>query len=447
MENQPDATAALQPAAVGPRILAGLIDTALILLLLGIIFPVQLQLRGTLVPLWTIASVVIACNVLPAWLFGATLGLKLNGLRIVKPDGERADPLELTFRELIGRGIAAVSYLASVTVGFVAMLTNTGALTLPVGSALLLFVGALALLGLALLGQMAIFVAPQNRSLADFLGRVLVIRAPSKATPPPATADDGEPDPALLWEAQAARRRVILFYVAGALLLAVGAGLPFIGDLGMTGNDFGQHLAERQAEAELQSLRKRFRGNQANQEIAAELSRRLRWRDLDEEAEQVLRDHQAARKLQDEKQEQKLRAILAKVADWDALVALLELLDQQGRLDDARQIFHDYIQRDTSLDSRASYGIWLYDNDFTDEAVAVLRSVTADGAEAGNIYAYLGFALQELGEKSDARDAFVEAVERSPFLAEQLGEEIRQLDAVLPPRPKKKAKKPKKTGR
>ncbi|MBI3179969.1 MAG: RDD family protein, partial [Deltaproteobacteria bacterium] len=118
-------------APLDRRVVAGCIDAAAVAALAAAAFFSHLLLIGMVMPLWTLSAIAVAWNVLPAWRWQATPGLWLVGLRLEGSDGERPDLLELTVRELIGRGLIAGAYIASLFVGVGGALLGLGGFNIP----------------------------------------------------------------------------------------------------------------------------------------------------------------------------------------------------------------------------------------------------------------------------------------------------------------------------
>ncbi|MFC1609391.1 RDD family protein [Myxococcota bacterium] len=429
------------PADIGRRLAAGIIDGIGLLLVVSITILVHIRLLGAPMPPWTIAAFALAWNVLPAWRFKTTLGLRLMGLEIVKQDGNRADLLEIAARELIGRGIVALAYLGTFSMGLVAAIFGVGGLNLPIGMALFLFVVAGLMLNLALLGQLAILFRPDRRSIADLLGRVVVVEAQPQPLPEKGTVTEEEMEPDELWAAQQEKRRSVGFVVVEVVLVAFAVGVPFVNLWTVPSIDPHMNIAKKQAAAQLETLRRDFKANPANRQSAGRLIDELRYLDEHEEADEALAKHKKARDKAEGKREQMLQSRFAKNRDWESAELLLQLYYEQERMADGRKVWEKYIENDDSPETLASFGIWLYQNDLSLDAVEYLKKAIDKDMPGGDAYAYMGWALLELERKSEARDAFVAALERDDSLVEDVGENIAELDAELGPRKKPKKKR------
>jgi len=434
------------PAPLGPRAAAGVIDAVGVGVLVAVLFWVHLSRTGTVMPLWTICGLALAWNVLPAWGFRATLGLGLLGLRIVHhehPD-RGGGIIELAARELVGRGVLATAYLIFVLLGVVWAVFGVGGISFTAGTALLFFALAWIFFGLALAGQIMMFVRTDRRSVGDMIGKVAVVKAISVARSAAVAGGAGAEEPAEdeLWAARARRNRSIAVVVMELLLIAVISGAPFVNLMHFDHSNVHDALARKEADYKIENLRRQFQSNPAGRKVAGELIDWLRYRDETEEAERVLEKHRRAREEADRAREQTLLAGLDKQRDWGTLELLLTLYDEHGRVDDAAAAWMSYLEAHDTGQDRASFGIWLYNKSRYEAAIRELRLGIEKEWDTGQSRAYIGLSLWELGKESEARDALLEAVEVEPAIEEELRGYIEQLDEKLGPRPKREPSRP-----
>ena len=113
----PDKTDAIR-AGFGPRAAAFVLDRFLLVMaLLAVRIPAFFSGGGTAI-LFRFTAVDLICYVLVSVYFilltyftGSTLGKKVMGLRVEKEDGAKPSPVDVIYRETIGRYLSGVLYL------------------------------------------------------------------------------------------------------------------------------------------------------------------------------------------------------------------------------------------------------------------------------------------------------------------------------------------------
>ncbi|MBI3185009.1 MAG: RDD family protein [Myxococcales bacterium] len=210
----------MPPAPLGRRIIAGLLDAAIVVGLAAAYFLVPLLTQGVVLPMWGVLAAVLGYSVVPLGAFRATLGMRLCGLQLVALNGHPANPGDLLFRELIGRGFFPAAFLLTLAMGFVASLLGVATFLAPSGMSAVLAYASVFVLAAAVLGTFLALQRPDRRTLADLVSRTMVIRARPEAAP------EDEDERA---ERSRRRRRRIAFVVAFELVVAGGvSAVPFV---------------------------------------------------------------------------------------------------------------------------------------------------------------------------------------------------------------------------
>jgi len=322
---------------------------------------------------------------------------------MVGPDGRRPDPVETAFRELLGRGLLPASYLVVVAIGLTATILGKGDLRAP-GSLGLVFVLASAVFSLAAgAGHVVALARDDRRSLADLVGRTRVI-------PRALRADSADADErAEHREAHQRARRIVV--VNDALLLAVALAVPFALGRPLPAHA-SQIYADRLMRERAQML---FDSNPGDADLARELIDRLeRAGDFDGAAKVRVR-HQAAFSQVEREREIKLRESLARnPRDEASADALLDLLEGQDRLDDARAAARAFFEADPRPRERVRLGAWLQEHRFPSEAARELAQAISEGETLAEAHAYLGLALRDLGRTAEARTELGAALANRP---------------------------------
>jgi uncharacterized RDD family membrane protein YckC/Tfp pilus assembly protein PilF len=397
-----------KPARLGPRILAGLIDGAVMTALSFALYFIPLSLGSIALPLLGALVAIIGWSVVPCAAFRATLGMRVTGIEIVGMDGRPADFTELLARDLLGRGLIGFAYFSTVIVAYIGRLTHVLAFFQPTGIGLVLFFTSGALIVLAFCGQMPMLAREDRRGLPDLMAKTIVIARGSLRKPEEAPDDE---ERAAARKAHLRRvRNVAVFEIAtfvGAIALPYALSRPF-----NPGADFA-------ARAKIASAEQAFAHNPASQSAAGDLIYLLNETGDQKRAAEILERHHQALSAQSSEQEKELRAALQRdPKDWDAFGTLLEILDRSERTAEAKESFERFVAADPTPDNRASYGVWLYRHKMATPAAQELKKAIADGDGGAETRAYLGWALLELGQKKEAREAFLDALEIDPELDE-----------------------------
>ena len=431
-EPQSPAEPELTAAPLERRLVAGLVDAAVLGVSLALCFWFQTRYVGAFVPLYTIAALALAWNVVPAWVYGSTLGMGLLGLRFIGTDGEPPDLLELSFRELIGRGLLPVAFLGTFIIGMLSAMFGVGMITLPVGMGLLFFVVAVSFVAGAALGQGVMLIRKDKRSGADIIAKVIVIVDPELAgggAHKPAEPDDSSDDGLEQWNQHQKRQRITKLVGLELVLLAVAFGMPFLQKLDLSSDNPYDRAAALKAESELNELKRNFDMDRTHVPYARDLIRRLQRDGKSDEVENVREQHRQAKIQRDEPTVKKLLGEIEDPNAWPAMRLLLGIYQDHERLDEAKTAYARFIKAHDDGESVAEYALWLYRHDFDQEAVAAFERALAKGQQQGQIYAYYGFALENVGRKADAKEAYTKAVELDGNLARDL---MPRLEALEP---------------
>lgn len=424
----------LPPAPMGPRIAAGLFDGFAEFALALFLFWIPFRVGAGAMPVAAMVAVLLGYAVVPLAVFGSTPGMRLFGVELVGRDGKPADFVELLFREIIGRGLGPVAYLLAIFASFIAAafgMIEMGTAGFSVGLGVwlcsLLVMGAFA-------GHFVALGREDRRTLADLIGKTMVI---SRAVAATHTADEDERA-----EQAAARRKRIVGVVLFELALAAATVVaPIVLSLRVSSNaSYAAHL-------KLQADEKRFAQEPGNRALASELSRAYDAQGEPEKARAVLAKYEAAQKSKTDAREASLRKRLAEAPqDTDAADALIELLEDQNRVADARTVREASYKAAPSAEAQASYGVWLYQHELGTDAVKELQGALDGGYDEADLHAYLGMALLDQGRKPEARHELHVALEKDPDL-DQVQDELQNLEAeigpepVAKPAPKKKGKR------
>jgi uncharacterized RDD family membrane protein YckC len=404
------------PARLSARLAAGLLDLfaqgALVLLL----FLLALRFGGVAMPVVTVLVVVLGYSAVPLWVFGATPAMRLFGVRLIRPQGRPLELMDVLARELVWSGILPAAYLLTIAAGIVARWLEQPWVEHLTGSPGWLGLASLLFILLALLGHMAMLVRPDHRGLADLMTRTIVV--PRQPAPEPVDEDER------LEAREHHRRRVRNLVLFQASLLAVNFALPYAFNRPAEGND------AYVARIKLHQSERRFRANPEDPEAAAQYRDLLRETGELEEAEQVEAQHRAVLGKREAPREAALRERLARdPADLLSFDALIMLLEDQGRTEEARTLFQAFLQAERSAEQRALYGQWLSQHGFHAEAVEQIEWTHREGTENGETYAALGVSLRALGRYPQARAALQRAIELDPELAEYATDELEALEA------------------
>jgi uncharacterized RDD family membrane protein YckC len=415
----------LPPAPLGPRILAGCIDAAAVLGLGLVLFLVPFLAGAESLPVVSMLVALVTYSVLPLALFRSTLGMRLLGIELIGRDGRPADLLELLFREIIGRGMGPAAYLGSFVLALVgAMLGHVALGRLGATAAIGFWVSGIALLGAAA-GHLIALSQQDRRTLADLVCKTMVVPRAVNAVETSADAEE------LAARADAARARIRNLVLVEALLLGATLAVP----LAMAHYNSGASKRTYVNHLRLETLQKRFARNPGDDAAARELIQLQREAGQLQQASKTSELNTAAHQTELATREQSLRQRLAEdPRDADATEALLELLEDQHRLPEARGVVQASYLAAPSPDAQGSYGAWLYDHAFSKDAIVELQQAIDGGCAAADAQVYLGYALLDQGDKIAARQALHRALELDPD-ADAAREKLELLEAEIGPEP------------
>jgi tetratricopeptide (TPR) repeat protein/uncharacterized RDD family membrane protein YckC len=384
-------SAPLRPAPLTPRVLAGALDTAAVVLLCGASFVGPLLLRGVVLPMWGVLAVMVGYSVLPLAFLGRTFSMRLFGLELCRLDGHRVDLANVLFRELLGRGFFPAAFLFTLIAGAIARWLGVGASLAPPVVTGVMTLASMAAVAVALVGHLFVLGRDDGRSLADLLAGSRVVLAPAR--PPPTDAEELE-------ELGAQRRRVVRNVLLAEVVLAASVlGLPYL----VTARG-GETTRERIARHKLEALEAKFQASPGSMALFRDLEREY-WRlGRKDDAERVGRQHRAALTAMQGQREAELRARLAESGDRETASALLELLDRQGRLEDAEAVYRQWLGATPSPSARAGFGNWLATNGRTAAAVVELERALAEDPLVPYGQTMLGVSLERLERFVEARE-------------------------------------------
>lgn len=404
-------------APLSRRVLAGLIDGAALLVLSVAAFIGPMLVLGVVLPMWGVLAVMLGWSVVPLAFLQKTVGMKLMGLELAQENGHPVDLANVLFRELLGRGLFPAAYLLTVLFGGLARLLGVMAFVVPSGLGTVMLVASLFAFVAALAGGLLGLTRPDGRGLADLMTKSFVVLAPAR--PPPEDPDE-------LADARAHRKTVIGRIIAFEVLLVVGvAGTPWL----LTRRT-GETVAQRAERIKRGGLEKKFANDPANEPLARELIGALQRSGQLDEAKKVLERHRRAVQAREAGREKLLRENFAAAPDNERTAALLiELLEDQDRLDDAIAVYRAWLGASPPPSRRAGFGHWLGVRGREAEAVVELQRALEEDPLVTMGHTMLGIVLQRLGrdaeartelfyalaldpDDEDARDAFEAAVEK-----------------------------------
>ncbi|MBX5480245.1 MAG: RDD family protein [Myxococcaceae bacterium] len=417
----------LKPAPIEARLKAGAFDLFILVTLMAGYFFGGLWLYGLAAPMWGVFAILVGYSVVPLSLFRATIGMRLFGIELVTRKGRNVPVTDLLFRELVGRGFFPITYLATLVFGLVMSWLGLLGFMMPTGIGFLLFHLSWMLLAAAVLGQFLMLTRPDRRSLADMVARSYMV---PRQPPPPLPDDPDERVDAL----KARRGRFRTLVVAELIMVLFAAGLPWLMTRRTSGGGTGawaERLKRERPEAQ-------FARSPDDRQLASDLAMAYRAIGDAERERDVWTRYEAAYAEREKQREAAIRARVAKnPKDEEGQNLLLRLLLDQGRVEEAKQAYKAWVEADGDPSLRAGYGIWLYQRDWNEEAIAELTASFEAGFDRdGESYAFRGFAHKELGHFEEARADFEKALALDPDLEEDVRPE---LDA-LPPPPKKHKK-------
>lgn len=391
----------LAPAPLSRRVLAGVFDGVAIVLLSLACFLVPMVLRGVVLPMWGVLAALIGYQVVPLAFLKQTLGMRLSGLELVRKDGHHVDLANLLFRELIGRGFFPAAYLFTLLVGAVGAALGVAGTATPMLLGSIMAIACMAALAMAIIGHVIALGRPDGRTLADLFASSYVAVGPTRAPP---TDEDERAD----WLAtrRAVRRNIVVFEV---FLFASVVAIPWF----LTSRG-GETARERGARLTREALEKKFAADPGNETLAAELERAWWQAGRADEMKKVEAAHLAALKKKQGEREALLRERFATAPTRDTASELVELLERQSRLDEAKVVYRRYVDADGQPSTRAGFGHWLASVGFTDDAVTELEAAVAADPLVPFGHTLLGVSLVRAGRLEEGREHLLLALADDP---------------------------------
>ncbi len=426
-----DRVARAKPAPLQSRILAGAFDLIVIIVSSFVLILGELFVVGATLPMVCVTVVGLLYAVLPLWLFKATAGMRLFGIQLVGKGGRSVDLVDILVRELLGRGLLPVAFLATLGLSLV---SGMGVVTTP-GLAVIGVFGSLGFLGMVGMGHLLAVIREDGRGLADLLARSMVV----PKLPAPTYVDEDD-----RLEKRAARSRQVRNFAIACVVLVFGtvAGPKVLFGRRQSGMDT---LAERTEARRSENL---WLAAKADEALAAKAMRGQYNVGNRERAEEIRKEWLAAKGDADKSQVAALVALSDKEpANEYATRELLEKYEAQGMVNEARALLERHARSANTADARLWYGSWLYDESQLGEAETVLRAMLSDGMDDESVRAYLGWTLKEQGRFEEARTEFEAALAHEPELEdvqESLSEINELIGAKKPPAPAKQPAKKRK---
>ncbi|MDX2014082.1 MAG: RDD family protein [Myxococcaceae bacterium] len=390
-------------APVGKRMLAGLIDAAGLVVLSTVAFLVPMRLFGVVLPMWGVLAVMLCWSVVPLAFLQQTVGLRVMGLELARKDGHPVDLANVLFRELAGRGLFPAAYLLTIVFGLLAQAFGVMAFVVPTGLGLLIAVACAGLFVGAMVGALVGLSRPDGRGLADLMTNSFVVVAPAR--PPP-------DDPEERAEKASARRGTVVRIVAFDVLLLVGVvAAPWL----LTQRKLGESMAQKTERLKREGLEKKFANAPADEALAGELVTALRRAGLFDEAKAVVEKHQQALEARERERERVLREQLAKTPDDERTASLLiDLLEDQGRLDDAIAAYRQWLGPAPPPSRRAGFGHWLGVRGREAEAITELTQALSADPLVPMGHTMLGIVLEREDRLDEAREQLFYALKLDP---------------------------------
>lgn len=380
-----------KPAPLQKRVMAGIIDAAFIIVLGAVSFLVPLLSRGIALPMWGVLAVLIGYSVLPIAFFRKTIGLAIMGLEVVGKTGHPLDLANTLFRELIGRGWFPAAYLFTVILSLIASKLGIGGAIAPAALMGLMTLACAAALATVAVGHLISVERADKRTLGDLLSGSFVVEG--RALPLPTDADELE-------EYTAQRKKVVRNVVVVEVLLVLAvyvSPLVLMAKTGESPQARGQRL-------KLEALQSKFDKEPGSESLARDLIIGYRNAGRVEEAEAVRTRHREAMSLKEVKREEDLRAQMAQNPSRDNATPLIELLENQDRVDEAREVYLQYLGATPEPGRLAGFANWLAGHGRTDEAVEVLNQVLKQDPLVPYAHTMLGVSLTRLGKFQLARE-------------------------------------------
>lgn len=379
------------PAPLPRRVLAGAFDTAVIGILCILSFTVPMIFRGISLPMWGVLAVMVGYSVVPLAFLKRTLGMQLFGLELVGKSGHAVDLANLLFRELLGRGFFPAAWMFTIISSLVASYFRVGGSTTPAGLAGVMTLLCSAALVIAIIGHVIALGRPDQRTLADLIAGSFVVKAP--ALPPPTDPDERDE------LASQQRSRLVRIVIFEVVLLVSVVGLPWF----LTSSS-GESSQQKIARLKRESLQAKFDASPGVQSLAAELEREYLRAGEDEKAKAVREKHRTARSLAEAGREESLRAQFAERKDRPSATALIGLLEEQDRVDEAVDVYREFLGPTPEPSALVGFGNWLASNRRTEEAVVALEAGLARDPLAPFGHTILGVCYQRLGKLAEARE-------------------------------------------
>ncbi|MBX7098551.1 MAG: RDD family protein [Myxococcaceae bacterium] len=389
---------ALAPAPLSRRVLAGGLDALALAALAGLVVVVPAWLTGVLMPMWSVLAVLVGYAVLPLVTFGRTPGLRALGLELVSADGGPVDATKVLMRETVGRGLLPAAVLLAVPVTLATRALGLGQGLVFEGVQLLFFQVALVLFGLAVVGHLMALGRPDRRTLADLMaGSAVRVFEPAPTVADPEVA---------LFTAQRTQARRRAFWTAEAMLVALVVGLPVALEAGAGSSE------ARLARLRRETLEEQLKYEPTNGAIADEVAEALDAEGDHRHAEEIREKFRQAHLAAEREREQTLRASWAKDETSTATTAaLVELLDDQHRIDEALVVYRRYVEVKHEPERRVGLAKWLWERRRRPEAIAEARAALQDDPTLTDTHALLGKMLLEHGDPDCRAELYLASLE------------------------------------
>ncbi|MBK7864405.1 MAG: RDD family protein [Archangiaceae bacterium] len=417
-------TVDLSPAVLERRVLAGLIDGAVLMALCAAYFLVPVMTLGVVLPMWGVLAAVIGYAVIPLGAFKQTLGMRLLHLELVSREGHPVNYGDLLFRELLGRGWFPAAFIFNLAFSYLAMVLGYARFSMPVGlQAVFLLASALALVAVVC-GHLLALGVKDRRTIADLMARSWVV--PQQPVMPLDDADERAERAAT--RARTARNVVI----AELLVFSAGLAMPWL----MTRRT--ESTEQRAARLMRGRLEAQFKTNPESDAVSRQLGDAYDALGDAEAAQRVAREHQAAlTRARDQRLTQQLAALDQNPGDEATLITVLGTLSEQNRLDEAKQRYAKFVAHNHDGGYRAGYAHWLSSNGFVEEGVSELEALVSDEPDFEGVHKFLARALVMAERLPEAQVEYQRELVRDPEDQDAL-EAMEELNAELGPLPKEK---------
>lgn len=196
------------------------------------------------------------------------------------------------------------------------------------------------------------------------------------------------------------RNRVLVRIVAFELVLAVSVlALPWLLSSGS-----GETPKMKVARLKFESLRSKFEADPGNESLAIDLQREYERLGKRDEVQQVFEKHRQALSVKEAARELSLRDQLAQGHERATAEALIALLERQDRIDDAVEVYREWLGASPKASELAGFGNYLATNGKTELAVVELEGALAMDPLVPLGHTLLGVCLQRLGRFAEARE-------------------------------------------